>query len=33
LTEFENKGDFDVPVPPDLNACQPRTAPPTTVPP
>lgn len=33
LTEFENKGDFDVAVPPDLAACQPRVPPPTTVPP
>jgi len=33
LTEFENKGDLDVAVPPDLEACQPTGRPPTTVPP
>jgi hypothetical protein len=33
LTEFENKGDFDVAVPQDLAACQPLAQPPVTVPP
>lgn len=33
LTEFENKGEFDVAVPQDLEACQSHVKPPTTVPP
>src|SRR6266540_2015103 len=33
LTEYNNKGDFDVAVAPDLQACQPTGQVPTTVPP
>jgi hypothetical protein len=33
LTDFDNKGDFDVPVPPDLAACQSGSQPSATPPP